>query len=138
MITVSTAGPLHAPRVEEMMTREVIVVRHHSQIGAAVDAAFRGGKAQVVVVDEDDRLLDVVPTQLLTMALLGQLVARQDLIDRVLDADPPSVGPQTDVRDAVTLMRERSAEVVAVIDDGGYVQGLLSWSDIGIGFALGR
>lgn len=131
MTITAVAGRRRTRRVEDVMTRDVVTVRSDSTIGAAVDAAFRGCHDHVVVLDETGRFLDVVPTLVLTIALLTRLVARQEEIGHLVNPDPLSVEPRTPVGVAVALMREVTADALAVVDPEHHVLGVLTWSDIG-------
>lgn len=118
-------------RAEHAMSRDIVTVRGDTSIGAAVDAAFRRGRGHVVVVDEGERFVDMVPAQLLTMALLTKLATRDESVARVIDPDPLAVGPRTPLLEAVSLMVERGADAAAVVDVERRVLGLLTWADIG-------
>jgi CBS domain-containing protein len=48
----------------------------------------------------------------------------------IMDPDPPTVGPHTDVETVVHIMREHESEGIAVVNDGGRCIGIITEADL--------
>jgi CBS domain-containing protein len=112
------------------MSHDVVTVPDTSTIGSAVDRVLRRGHTHVVVVDGAGNLLDIVSAHLLTTALMTRLVDRHQPIESIL-ADPAIIDADAALAEAAALMMARSVDALGVVDPGGLVVGVLTWSDIG-------
>jgi CBS domain-containing protein len=48
----------------------------------------------------------------------------------IMDPDPPTVGPHTDVETVVRTMREHEVEGISVVNDGGRCIGIITEADL--------
>ena len=83
--------------------------------GVAFDCA-----EEVVVVDDDDRLVGLVSIERLLAA------PKHAALRDVMDADPPAVAPDADQELAAHRMLEHGESSLALVDDAGRFRGLVS------------
>ena len=140
-------------KVRELMRTPVTTARRSTTVGSVARLLVDSGAAGVPVVDERDRLIGMVTESDLVvkhanvhgptyLGILGGIIPfetrRQDAEMRralgvtagdVMTTRVQTVGPESDVDDAATLMVEEGVRTLAVVD-GGRVVGTLSQIDI--------
>ena len=80
--------------------------------------------ASIHVLDSDGRLYGVV-----RLVTLVQADPAADLA-QVCDADPPRIGPGTDITDVAVLMTDYNLVTIPVVDDGRRMVGLVTVDDV--------
>jgi CBS domain-containing protein len=152
--------------VTEIMTTDVLTFTGDTTVEDAAAALAERGISGAPVVDADGRLLGLFDDADLIVAearihgpsaieLLGAYIPLPESLQRFHDevrhalartvgdllddddrADAPRVGLDATVEDVATLMHDRRASRVPVVDDAGRVVGIVSRGDI-VG-AIGR
>ena len=117
--------------VADAMSCDPLAVESSTGIGTAIDLMLTAGRSHVVVVDARGVLLDIVPLQVLSTAVLTRLVSRYQPIGDAVVAEPPCVHPTTGLDVAVEVMLATGTDAVGVVDQHGRVEGVLTWPDVG-------
>jgi magnesium transporter len=110
------------------MTPEVVVLREHLDVAAALDhVRTRGRDAETIytlpVVDEERRLVAVVTLAALVLADAGRSIAD------VMTTEPPRVLATEPAEAAARLMHDAEVLDLPVVDAGGRLLGLLTFDD---------
>jgi len=128
--------------VREVMSTSPVTVHVGSTVQSALQtmASARVTSLPVVsrhgrlhgIVSEADLIRDRVPAdpRMHATAHLDTLVDQHLLVDEVMTRHVVTVGPDTDMLDAVDLLTSTTVKSVPVVDKTGRVLGMLSRSDV--------
>ncbi|MBZ5741222.1 CBS domain-containing protein [Nocardioides mangrovi] len=130
-MTAAPSRSRRVARVRDAMTSRVVAVDGETSIGSAIDGTLAVGHTHVVIVDGERRLLDVIPVQLLSTALLARLVTRSWPVGAVTVADPLRITADALLADAVAAMLDAATDAIGVVDEDGRLVGILTWPDVG-------
>jgi acetoin utilization protein AcuB len=125
--------------VHDWMTRAPVVVRADAPVAVAVDLLRAGKIRHLPVVDETGRLVGIVTDRDLRQLVFDPMVQEAlgetavtlsgFKVREVMTWGVVSVRPDTDLRAAARLMRERKLGALPVVRDGAVV-GILSETDV--------
>lgn len=133
------AGPGTAVRVQDLMTRSLVIVEHRTTVGAAWTLMRTRKIHHVPVVDDDRRLVGIVTDHDLRQVILDRCVqgppeeagrALERLrVDEIMTWGVITVPPDMDILEAARIMRERKVAALPVTDEARIV-GLLTATDV--------
>ncbi len=118
-------------KVRDLMTREVATCRLDTNLAAVGALMWEHGCGVLPVVDEARKAIGVVTDRDICIALCTRNVRASELT--VGDVAKPRILSCTaneDVRAALESMREGKIHRLAVVDDGGILEGIVSMDDI--------
>jgi CBS domain-containing protein len=119
-----------AVTVREYMTPRVLAVRADCAVSVAMDTIMVSGLRHLVVVDPDGRFLGLLPAELVSSSVLGHLTRPRRIVADLIPPHPVHVAPATTMHAAASAMLDEQVDAVAVLESGGRLVGVLSWSDI--------
>lgn len=125
-------------KVRDLMTKEVATCRRDTNLAAAGALMWKHGCGVLPVVDEARKAIGVVTDRDICIALCTRNARPSELT--VGDVAKPRVlscTPNEDVRAALGTMREGKIHRLAVVDDGGILEGVISMDDIVMGAEKG-
>jgi len=118
-------------KVERMMTHDVKTCRPHDSLNVAAQIMWEHVCGSVPVVDENSKPVGFLTDRDISMAAYTQgaplhmLRAENAMARRII-----SCGPDDEVADAATIMRENGVRRLPVVDADGKLVGLLSLDDL--------
>jgi acetoin utilization protein AcuB len=125
-------------RVRDVMTPDPVTISPNHSIGAALARMRRGGFRRLPVI-EDDELVGIITDRDLRLAMNSPFVMREGWYDSYLmehievrscmTPDPVTVEADSDLLDAVRLMRKHKYGGVPVMESGRLV-GILTETDL--------
>lgn len=124
--------PAGRETVGGVMTTELQTVAPDERLDLAALVMDRRRIRQLIVVDDDGRLLGLVSYRALLRLVAAHRAGEIEeggLVGEVMDPDPLTVRTDTALRDAVRLMLEQNISAVPVLE-GDRVAGLLSEHDV--------
>jgi CBS domain-containing protein len=142
--------------VRDVMSTSLFAIRADASVNDAADILADKGIASLPVVDAEGALVGVlrdddliasearvhVPTFINFLGLAAPFPGEMKHLEQelkkiagatvadVMDADPPTIGPEQSLQDVATLMHERNVNSVPVVDDAGKVLGVVARADI--------
>lgn len=115
-----------------VMTTDLLTVNRDEPLDLAALVMDQRRIRQLLVIDDDGRLLGLVTYRALLRLLAdhraGEL-GRGIAVARYMEADPVTVSPHTPLRDAIRIMLDTGASALPVVDDGRAI-GILSEHDV--------
>jgi len=125
-------------RVRDVMTPDPVTISPNHSIGAALTRMRRGGFRRLPVM-EDDKLVGIITDRDLRLAMNSPFVMREGWYDSYLmehievrscmTPDPVTVDVDSELLDAVRLMRKHKYGGVPVLESGNLV-GILTETDL--------
>jgi CBS domain-containing protein/gamma-glutamylcysteine synthetase len=118
--------------VEQCMTTDLYTVREEDALDLAVTLMDRHQIRQILVEDDDHKLVGMISYRsLLRLLSRGELTRSADAIavGEVMERNPAHVAPDTRTEHAIRLMREKKLSALPVLKDGKLV-GILSERDV--------
>jgi len=115
-----------ATAVRDIMSRRIVAVRSDCDLRVAVDTFLRTSLRHLVVVAPDRTCLGIITADQVLAALGSR---RRQVGDHVHD-DGLRVHPADPARRAAEVMVNGLVDALPVVDDGGHVVGIVTWSDI--------
>jgi CBS domain-containing protein len=125
-------------QIQQLMGQPAITCRNDDNLTTAARLMWDHDCGAIPVVDEGGRLAGIVTDRDVCMAAyttgrdLGSIPVSHAMAKNVATAYPSDT-----VESAEYLMRKRQVHRIPVVDDGGYLLGMLSLSDIARHLALG-
>ena len=119
-------APTPVTAVRAIMSRRIVAIRSDCDLGVAVDTILRTSLRHLVVVAPDRTCLGIITAD---QVLAGLGTRRRQVGDHVRD-DGLRVHLADPVRRAAEVMVNGLVDALPVVDDGGHVVGILTWSDI--------
>ncbi len=142
--------------VRDVMTTNVASLRPDQTVAEAADALAEHGYGAMPVVDTDGRLVGLlrdedlivsearvhVPTYINFLGAVLPFPAEMRHLEEelhkiagasvadVMDADPPTVSPDTTLADLATLMHDNDLSHVPVVDSDGRIVGIVARGDV--------
>jgi CBS domain-containing protein len=128
--------------VREVMSTTPMTVSPGTPIKVALRMLMDAKVTSLPVVGQGDRLVGIVSeadlirdrlvadTRLHEIPREDELVDRHQVVDEVMTTHVVTVGPDTDVMDAVELLTSTAVKSVPVVGRDGRVVGMLSRSDV--------
>ena len=117
-------------KVRDVMTRGPIGVDYYQSIGEAARTMRDWGVGAVLVV-RDGSLHGLVTDRDLVMRAVAEARGADEPVGPLSSADLIGVDADTDVREAMRLMREHAVRRLPVLEDG-QVTGIVSLGDLAI------
>ncbi len=143
------------PLVRDVMTRDVVTLRPDQSVTDAADRLAERGVGAMPVLDESGRLVGLlrdddlvasaarvhVPTFINFLGLGVPFPGEMKHLERelkkiaganvrdVMDAEPATIAPDATLEDVATLMHDRGANSVPVVENGKVV-GIVARADI--------
>src|SRR4051812_22880482 len=117
-------------RLDEIMTRDVVVILEDQGVMTAMDTALMTGLRHFVVVDERGRARGLVTSEALATALLSHAVAARSLLGVMTTCRTVMLPPHATVQDAAQHMLDELVDAVVVVNEERTVLGIVTWSDI--------
>ena len=112
--------------VRGIMSRRIVAIRSDCDLRVAVDTFLRTSLRHLVVVAPDRTCLGIITAD---QVLAGLGSRRRQVGDHVRD-DGLRVHLADPVRRAAEVMVNGLVDALPVVDDGGHVVGIVTWSDI--------
>lgn len=113
-------------RSENGMILDPITISPHDTVSDARDKMSHYSIGGIPVVDESDKLVGIVTNRDVRFELEGDTPIREMMTDEDLVTVP--VG--TTLNEAVRILQEHKIEKLPVVDDAGYLKGLITFKDI--------
>jgi len=113
-------------RSENGMILDPITISPHDTVGDARDMMSHYSIGGIPVVDESDKLVGIVTNRDVRFELDGRTPIREMMTEEDLITVP--VGTTLD--EAVQILQEHKIEKLPVVDDEGYLKGLITFKDI--------
>ena len=133
------AGLANGRRVCDLMARPLFTVGHRVTLGAAWALMRAREVRHLPVLDDERRLIGLVSDHDLQQAVLDRVLGKppgeakraldQLWVDEVMTWGVVTVGPDTEIRDAGQVMRERRIGALPIAE-GGRVVGILTATDV--------
>ncbi|HUK63071.1 MAG TPA: CBS domain-containing protein [Dongiaceae bacterium] len=118
-------------RVREIMRSEVEHGTRGMDLASAAMIMWRQDCGIVPILDERERIVGVITDRDICMAVtMGGRPPGAITVDEVMSAAPHTVRPDSDVRSALGVMRDRQIRRLPVTDAEGRLRGMLSLSDV--------
>jgi acetoin utilization protein AcuB len=124
----------------ELMTRDPVTVAVSAPVREAASLLFTFGFRHLPVVDDRKKLVGMVSDRDMRGFSAPYLIADEYVgsgpgaldapVEELLDGDVLSVRPDSDLADVVGLMLRNRVGAVPVVDDEGFVMGIVSYVDI--------
>lgn len=117
------------PTVEEMMSRHVLTVTQNQTLEEAAQAMIERRTGSAVVVDGEGFTGIVTERDVLRAVARGMVPWSTKIFD-VMTADPITVTPDTDIKDAIRIMIEGGFRHLPISKDGTSLDGLVSLREL--------
>jgi CBS domain-containing protein len=118
--------------VEQCMTTDLFTVHADDALELAITLMDRHQVRQILVEDEENRMVGMVSYRsLLNRLARGELIRDADAVPvgEVMERDPPYIAPDGRTEHAIRLMRDRKLSALPVLKNGKLV-GIISERDI--------
>lgn len=117
-------------RVRDIMKHEPCITTPDSHLAKVGRSMLEAGCGFLPVVGDEERVVGVITDRdvALAVALRNQKPSKIE-VGEVMSGDVWSCRPDDDIREALTVMRERRVRRLPVLDPGGRLQGILSLDD---------
>lgn len=119
-------APTPVTAVRAIMSRRIVAIRSDCDLRVAVDTFLRTSLRHLVVVTPDRACVGIITAD---QVLAGLGTRRRQVSDHVRD-DGLRVHLADPVRRAAEVMVNGLVDALPVVDDGGHVVGIVTWSDI--------
>ena len=117
-------------RVGKICTKETITVGPEENVARAA-SAMRENHVGAVVVERDGRPLGIVTDRDIALRCGGRLESISDMkASEIMTPSPLTALETEDVLEVLDRMRERGVRRMPVVNDGGYLAGMLTLDDI--------
>lgn len=94
---------------------------------------MRGNDIGDVIVLEDDRLFGILTDRDIVVRALAEGVDPETTpVGAICSRDLTTIEPSASVAQAVRLMREKAIRRLPVVDNGGFVMGIVSIGDVAV------
>lgn len=118
-------------KVRDVMKREPCITSpgaHLAKVGRIMKEA---GCGFLPVVGDEDRVVGVITDRDLALAVAGRDRKPSEIdVRQVMSGEVFSCGPDDDIREALTVMRERRVRRLPVLDAHGRLEGILSLDEV--------
>lgn len=116
--------------VADSMTRNPMTIEPDATVREAAELMASGEIGDVVVVDEDHRLVGILTDRDIVVRVLAQGGGPDDLVRDGCTVDPVTTSPDADAGEAVRLMREHAVRRMPVLEPDGRLVGIVSLRDL--------
>ena len=127
--------------VSESMSTDLITVSPQMKISEARELMRSHGVRHLPVVDPDGKLLGIVTDRDMRDAMPSKLLPKEEFermldkvmhhpVDKVMTHKPVTIYAYYTIQDTLLVMRRHKVGAVPVIDDDGYLRGILSTRDL--------
>lgn len=119
-------------RVRDIMAtgKEIPIVRENTLISEAIMEMSRKHLGVVAIVDQNDKLSGLLTDGDLRRAIEKKVDMYSDIIDTIMTHSPKTIKKDILAVQALHNLRESSINNYPVVDDMGYVVGVLTWQMI--------
>lgn len=118
-------------QVRDIMTQEVSCSSPSTNAAAAAEIMWTQNCGSLPIVEDGGRLIGVVTDRDLFIALGTQNRRPSDLVlGEVIQQAPVACSPVDDVRQALRIMARERIHRLPVVNELGYLQGMLSMDDV--------
>ncbi len=118
-------------KVSDLMTREVKICAPHDTLSTAAQIMWENDIGCIPVVDEEGRVIGLLTDRDLCMTAYLQRVPLTDTpVTSAMSKQIFSCAPDSDLRQAQKMMREKQVRRLPVIDAKGRLAGIISIADI--------
>ena len=124
------AGERRPQRIAEVMTPNPVTIPVGSSIAEAARLMREADTGAMIVVDEDDEVEGILTDRdIAVRAVAEDRDPQETRVGEIASTDLEILSPNSSVKDAVKLMRERSVRRLPVVD-GGRPVGIVSIGDL--------
>ncbi len=117
-------------KVKDIMTQGVLTCHPDDDLGVAAKLMW-DGDCGVVPVMESGRLRGLITDRDICMGVATRgCTAKEIVVNQVMSTEPVSCLPDSDLKDALDLMRTHRVRRLPVIGRDGELEGVLSINDI--------
>ncbi len=116
-------------KVSDIMAKEVICGPGEESV---LDVARKMVLADIgfYVIIKDSKPIGIVTRGDVLKAVVNQVDIKHTPVEEIMTRDPITVGPDTDIEDAVRIMRDNRVKRLPVVDSSGNLVGVVSETDI--------
>jgi len=118
-----------APVAGQVMTADVVAVTEHDSMAAAWELLARGTFHHLPVV-RAGRCVGMLDDRLLLRTMPPGTGTRRRKVGDLLPAPLVEVGPDTPIAEVAAAMRDGHRDAAAVVDDDGYLLGVITCFDV--------
>ncbi len=115
-------------KVKDVMVTNIITIEAGATARKAAELMNRHDIGCIIVVNYDKPIGIVTERDMLKRIMLQGRDSRRSRISYIMSKPLITVSPETDLREAITLMTERRIKKLPVVEDGN-LRGLLSITD---------
>jgi CBS domain-containing protein len=120
-----------AQKISEVMADDPITVEADTPL-AQVARKMREGDTGAILVEEDGKLAGIVTDRDIVVRAIAEGCDPETPVREFATRDARTVTPDSDVDDAIKIVREDDVRRVPVVDDDGRPVGIVSIGDLAI------
>jgi len=126
--------------VKDWMSREVVVVKYDNSLPEAHQIMISNKIRRLPVTDENGRLVGIItlgdvrsasPSPATSISIFEMNYLLSSLaVERIMTPNPVTIDPNLSIDEAANIMLQKRISGLPVVDDEGYICGIITESDI--------
>ena len=127
--------------VSDRMTKNIVTIGPETSLGEARKLMSENNFRHLPVVDDDGKLVGIISDRDMRAALPSSLLSKEDYattlakvvvhpVKDIMTRNPLTIYAYFTIQDTLLVMQKRKVGALPVIDENGYLKGILSTRDL--------